>query len=90
MKEKGTRILGQPGALLSTHRMSSDVPGWGRLGGGLVHSVPSPWGLSAGDRLVRDPVGSPMIGGGLIGCAGMASSALHRGGAWVALFQGAR
>ena len=93
MKEKGTRILGQPGSLLSTHRRSSDVPGWGRLGGGLVHSVSSPWGLSAGDRLARDPVGSPMLGGGcrtLIGCPRIASSAPHWGGAWIALFQGAQ
>ena len=93
MKEQGTGILGQPGALLSTHRMSSDVPGWGSLGGGLLHSVPSPWGLSAGERLVRDPVGSPTLGGGcrsLIGRPGTASPVPHRGGGWIALCQGAR
>ena len=93
MKEQGTGILGQPSALLSTHRMSPDVPRWGRLAGGLVHSVPSPWGLSAGERLVRDPVGSPMLGGGcrtLIGCPGMASPTLHRGRGWIALCQGAQ
>ena len=55
--------------------------------------LPGAWGLSAGDRLARDPVGSPMLGGGcrtLIGCPRIASSAPHWGGAWIALFQGAQ